>query len=360
VEVDEVAALGADPADGADVFNMAALCLGAADRANGVSQLHGEVSRQLFAAVPGGDRITSITNGVHGRTWVHPVTQELFDGYLGGGWELGDAGVWAHAVKIPDHDLRKVRTETQAPLAALLAERAGVELDPDAVVIGFARRFATYKRATLLLLHQAQLEAMLADSARPVQFVFAGKAHPADTPGKALMSEILAFGDSSAAQGRFNFLVDYDINVARAMYAGCDVWLNTPVRPHEASGTSGEKAALNGALNCSIRDGWWAEMSDGRNGFDIATSDAADPFQRDLEESAATHSAIAAILSEFHAPSEGVLGYDENGSVGVPSAEWLERIRDAWVSLGPKVTAARMVSDYQHLLYQPMLSRIGR
>jgi starch phosphorylase len=360
VEVDEVAALGADPADGADVFNMAALCLGAADRANGVSQLHGEVSRQLFAAVPGGDRITSITNGVHGRTWVHPVTQELFDGYLGGGWELGDAGAWAHAVKIPDHDLREVRTETQAPLAALLAERAGVELDPDAVVIGFARRFATYKRATLLLLHQAQLEAMLADSARPVQFVFAGKAHPADTPGKALMSEILAFGNSSAAQGRFNFLVDYDINVARAMYAGCDVWLNTPVRPHEASGTSGEKAALNGALNCSIRDGWWAEMSDGRNGFDIATSDAADPFQRDLEESAATHSAIAAILSEFHAPSEGVLGYDENGSVGVPSAEWLERIRDAWVSLGPKVTAARMVSDYQHLLYQPMLSRIGR
>jgi glycogen phosphorylase len=360
VEVDQVAALGADPDDGAGVFNMAALCLGAAEVANGVSQLHGEVSRELFAAVPGGDRITSITNGVHARTWVHPLTQDLFDDHLGGGWDLGDPGAWVHAVKIPDHDLREVRTQTQAPLAALLAERAGVELDPDAVVIGFARRFATYKRATLLLAHRPQLEALLADTSRPVQFVFAGKAHPADMPGKALMSEILNFGGSAAAKSRFNFLVDYDINVARAMYAGCDVWLNTPVRPHEASGTSGEKAALNGALNCSIRDGWWAEMSDGLNGFDIATSQATDPVERDLEESAATLSAIAGILAEFHAPSEGVLGQSATGSVGVPSAEWLERMRNAWVSLGPKVTAARMVSDYQRLLYQPMLNRIGR
>jgi starch phosphorylase len=351
VDRDEVAALGADPTDGVGVFNMAALCLGVAGRANGVSALHGEVSRELFAAVPGGDAITSVTNGVHARTWVHPITQDLFDAHLGAKWDLGDPDAWSRAPRISDQELREVRTRTQAPLAEMLAERAGVELDPDAVVIGFARRFATYKRATLLLRHRHLLEALLADTTRPVQFVFAGKAHPADVPGKELMAEILAFGASAEAHGRFNFLVDYDINVARAMYAGCDVWLNTPVRPHEASGTSGEKAALNGALNCSIRDGWWAEMSDGRNGFDITTSTVSDPAQRDLEESASTHAAVAAILAEFHA---GV-AVGEGG----PSAAWLARMRDAWVSLGPKVTAARMVADYQRTLYAPMLDQIG-
>ncbi len=351
VGTDQVIALGADPTDGADVFNMAALCLGVASRANGVSQLHGEVSRELFAKVPGGDKISSITNGVHARTWVHPLKQDLFDAHLGSKWDLGDQESWAQAAKIPDQELREVRATTQAPLAELLAQRAGVELDPDAVVVGFARRFATYKRATLLLQHRHLLEALLADKSRPVQFVFAGKAHPADVPGKQLMSEILEFGNSASSAGRFSFLVDYDINVARAMYAGCDVWLNTPVRPHEASGTSGEKAALNGALNCSIRDGWWAEMSDGRNGFDIATSAHSDPVQRDLEESASTHSAIASILAEFHATGAA-------GAAG-PSTAWLARQRDAWVSLGPKVTAARMVSDYQRLLYQPMLDGVG-
>jgi glycogen phosphorylase len=351
VATDQIAALGADPTDGVGVFNMAALCLGVAGRANGVSELHGEVSRELFAAVPGGEAITSVTNGVHARTWVHPITQDLFDAHLGAGWDLGHPQAWAKAVTIGDDSLREVRTRTQAPLAAMLATRAGTELDPDAVVIGFARRFATYKRATLLLRHRHLLEALLADTTRPVQFVFAGKAHPADVPGKELMAEILAFGESASARGRFSFLVDYDINVARAMYAGCDVWLNTPVRPHEASGTSGEKAALNGALNCSIRDGWWAEMSDGRNGFDITTSAIDDPVQRDLEESASTHAAIAAILAEFHA---GVAV----GEAG-PSPAWLARMRDAWVSLGPKVTAARMVADYQRTLYQPMLDQIG-
>lgn len=355
-ETDDVAALGADPTDGVGVFNMAALCLGVAARANGVSALHGEVSRELFAAVSGGDRISSVTNGVHARTWVHPITQEIFDSHLGAGWDLGDPAAWSQAVKIPHELVRETRTRTQAPLAAMLAERAGVELDPDAVVIGFARRFATYKRATLLLRHRHLLELLLADQTRPVQFVFAGKAHPADVPGKELMAEILAFGASAEAHSRFSFIVDYDINVARAMYAGCDVWLNTPVRPHEASGTSGEKAALNGALNCSIRDGWWAEMSDGRNGFDITTSAITDLGQRDLEESASTHTAIGEILAEFHA-DRIVAGALARGAG--PSLAWMDRMRDAWVTLGPKVTAARMVADYQRTLYRPMLDEIG-
>jgi glycogen phosphorylase len=272
-----VLALGEDPEAGTDVFNMAALCLRMADRANAVSKLHGEVSRQLFAGVPGGDRITSVTNGVHARTWVSPPLQDLFDATLGSGWTNGDPDAWSWVSNLTDQQLVDARTTTREPLTRLLAERVGVTLEPDTLVIGFARRFATYKRATLLLRHPEILAALLADDERPVHLVFAGKAHPADDPGKALLAAVLAHSATPAANGRFTFVPDYDMAVARAMYSGCDVWLNTPVRPHEASGTSGEKAALNGALNCSIRDGWWAEMSDGRNGWDIALSDATDP-----------------------------------------------------------------------------------
>ncbi|MGH1494210.1 MAG: alpha-glucan family phosphorylase, partial [Acidimicrobiales bacterium] len=150
---------------------------------------------------------------------------------------------------------------------------AGIEtanLDPEALTIGFARRFATYKRADLLLSEASRLAEILADDSRPIQFVFAGKAHPADKDGKELMANIVAFSQSSDANGRFIFLPDYEMGIARAMYAGCDVWLNNPIRPHEASGTSGEKAALNGGLQCSILDGWWDEMYDGDNGWAIA------------------------------------------------------------------------------------------
>ena len=343
--VSELLELGADPDDGIDVFNMAAFCLRIAEGANAVSTLHGEVSRELFAGVPGGERITSVTNGVHARTWVDPRRQELFDEVLGTGWSDGDAEAWASASRL-DHDrLRSVRRAARTDLTALLAQRVGVELDPDALVIGFARRFATYKRATLLLRHPEVLAELLGDDDRPLHIVFAGKSHPADVPGKALLAEVVAHGSTSAANGRFTFVPDYDMGVARAMYAGCDVWLNTPVRPHEASGTSGEKAALNGALNCSIRDGWWAEMSDGRNGWDIPLSASADPDERDDEESASALSLLSAIAAEFHTDGRGE-----------PSAAWLDRVCHAWVTLGPQVTSARMVRDYDRLLYAPMLA----
>jgi glycogen phosphorylase len=343
--VSDLLALGRDPDEGLAVFNMAALCLRIAEGANGVSKLHGEVSRELFAAVPGGERITSITNGVHARTWVDPLRQELFDEVLGPGWADGDPEAWSWVTSL-DHDrLRSVRRATRDPLAQLVAERAGATLDPDALVIGFARRFATYKRATLLLRHPAVLAELLGDSERPVHLVFAGKAHPADGLGKALLGEVVAHGATAAAHGRFTFVPDYDMAVARAMYAGCDVWLNTPVRPHEASGTSGEKAALNGVLNCSIRDGWWAEMSDGRNGWDIELSASTDPEQRDDEESASTLALLAEIAAEFHADGRGE-----------PSSTWIERMCHAWSTLGPQVTSARMVRDYDRLLYAPMLA----
>ena len=342
--IDTLAALGEDPHDGADVFNMAALCLHIASRANGVSQLHGEVSRGLFAMVPGGSAITSVTNGVHARTWVSPQLQDLFDARLGDGWDRGDATAWSRIDDVPADVIVAARAATRAPLAGLLADRAGVTLDPDALVVGFARRFATYKRANLLLRQADALAGLLAADDHPVHIVFAGKAHPADLPGKGLLADIVAFGGTPAANHRFSFLPDYDIAVARAMYFGCDLWLNNPVRPREASGTSGEKAALNGVLNCSILDGWWAEMSDGRNGWDIPTSDAVLDDVRDDDESAATLALLAEIAAEFHADGHGR-----------PSAAWIERMRHNWRTLGPLVTAARMVADYERTLYRPML-----
>lgn len=342
-DLDDVLALGADP-DDEDVFNMAALCLHVADRANGVSKLHGEVSRELFAEVEGGTAIGSVTNGVHARTWVSPNLQDLFDAELGAGWDLGDAVAWARIDDIAADTIVATRAADKAPLVELLAQH-GVTLDPNALVIGFARRFATYKRANLLLRHPKVLAALLADDERPVHILFAGKAHPADKPGKALLHEIVHFGKTTAANHRFDFIPDYDIGVARALYFGCDVWLNNPVRPREASGTSGEKAALNGAINCSILDGWWAEMSDGRNGWDIPTSDAADDDVRDDEESAAALALLGEIAAEFHADG-----------TGRPSAAWVDRMRHNWRTLGPQVTAARMVADYDRELYQPMLA----
>jgi starch phosphorylase len=338
-------ALGTDPDDGVTVFNMAALCLRVASRANGVSQLHGEVSRDLFADVPGGSAIGAVTNGVHARTWVSPKLQDLFDEYLGEGWDLGRAGAWAAIDEIPTDAIVASRAATRVPLVELLAERAGARLDPDALVIGFARRFATYKRANLLLRHADQLAELLADGDRPVHFVFAGKAHPADGAGKALLAEVVGFGATPAADGRFSFLPDYDIAVARALYFGTDVWLNNPVRPREASGTSGEKAALNGSMNCSILDGWWAEMSDGRNGWDIPTSSASVDAVRDDEESASAIALLGEIAALYHADGRGT-----------PSAAWIDRIRHNWRTLGPKVTAARMVADYQRQLYGPMVA----
>ena len=349
--IDEIMALGNDPDAGTAVFNMAVLCLTSASRANGVSRLHGEVSQQLFATVPGGERIGSITNGVHARTWVSPLLQDTFDRCLGARWDDGDQAAWERVDALDDATITEVRAATRQDLTELIDARTGDVLHPDALVIGFARRFATYKRATLLLRHPEVLAALLGDDERPVHIVFAGKAHPADSPGKALLAGVVAHGRTPEANGRFTFIPDYDMGVARAMYHGCDVWLNTPVRPHEASGTSGEKAALNGALNCSIRDGWWAEMSDGRNGWDIPLAhpdqgfgDVDDP-ERDDIESANTLRLLAEIASEFHADG-----------TGHPSAAWLARMRHAWRTLGPLVTAGRMVGDYERLLYAPMLA----
>jgi len=247
--------------------------------------------------------------------------------------------------------MRTTKTAGRARMIEMIAGAGqGVSnLSADALTVGFARRFATYKRADLILREVDHLTAMLADDDRPIQFVFAGKAHPADVPGKALLRIIADFAASKQANGRFIFVPDYEMAVARAMYAGCDVWLNNPIRPREASGTSGEKATLNGGLQCSIADGWWAEMYDGENGWAIPTSDASDAEVRDDEEG----TAISELLRNEIIP----LFYADGIASG--SDAWLDKVRVNWRTLGPQVTAARMVADYRNEVYRPAASRFA-
>ena len=327
--------LGADPEE-PDKFNMAALCLRTSRSANGVSELHGEVSRKLFAGIGVGDEIGFVTNGVHARTWTGDHLQELFDDAMGQAWAAGDHAAWQRVSAIDDHRLVEARKQSSRLLADLVERQTGDTLDPNALIVGFARRFAPYKRATLLLSRPELLGELLADERRPVHFVFAGKAHPLDDAGKSLVSEVIEAASSEMANGRITFIPDYDMDVAHAMVQGADVWLNNPIRPREASGTSGEKAVLNGALNCSILDGWWAEMFDGENGWEITASSAHDPEMKNLEEATAMLETIAMIAAEYHTAEHVFSG----------------RIRHAWMTLGPRVTSARMLRDYQERVYR--------
>ncbi len=350
VTFDELFALGEWSEETEDKFNMAVMGLRLAARSNGVAKLHGAVSREMFQPlwpdlpvdeVP----IGSITNGVHGRTWASPRVDALLTRVVGEDWPGADAERWGRVRGVDAVEAWATLNDGRDELVRLARARLGAEvLDPRALTIGFARRFATYKRATLLLSDEDRLRALLLDESRPVQFVFAGKAHPADTPGKELIQRIEQFARQPDVRERFVFLADYDISIARAMYHGCDVWLNTPRRPLEACGTSGMKAALNGALNCSILDGWWDECFDGRNGWAIESADDdPDEQRRDLREASSLFSLLEQqVVRRF---------YDRNRD-GVPTA-WVEMVLDAWAGLGPQVTAARMVRDYTTALYEP-------
>ena len=338
VEVGDLWRLGSDPGD-SDTFNMAVFCLRMSSAANGVSELHGEVSRALFSDLEEGSRIGHVTNGVHARTWTGDAGQALFDDVLGSGWAEGLTEAWDRVDDIDDDRLVEMRRQGSLRLSELVSS-TGVTLDPDALIVGFARRFAPYKRANLMLRQRDRLVEMLADDDRPIHFLFAGKAHPSNELAKTFLSSILDFSDSVDANSRFSFIPDYDMDIASYLVQGCDIWLNNPIRPREASGTSGEKAALNGGLNCSILDGWWAEMFDGENGWAIATSEATDPEIRDSEDSAAVIDTLMAARDEYY-QSRDVFN---------------RRIRRAWRTLGPRVTAARMLRDYQSRLYDPVLS----
>ncbi len=349
VTIDQLIAIGQSETDH-DKFNMAIMGLHLAAYSNGVARLHGEVSREMFGDLWPGLPTTEVpighvTNGVHARSWVSDRVDELLSQLIGDEWHLADESDWERVRHLDHREIWDVRNEGRRELVDMVRDRLGGSLlDPGVLTIGFARRFATYKRSTLLLAQLDRLRTMLLDADRPVQFVFAGKAHPADEPGKALIREIDRLTRDADVGHRFVFIPDYDIGIARTMYHGCDVWLNTPRRPMEACGTSGMKAALNGGLNCSIRDGWWDEMSDGDNGFDIASfDDDPDLDRRDRREANAAFEAIEnEIVPLFYARHDD----------GLPHG-WIEKIKTNWATLGWKVIAGRMVRDYVTTFYEP-------
>ena len=336
-------------------FNMAVMGLRLAARANGVAALHGSVSRAMFNGVwpnvPVDEvPIGHITNGVHAHSWVSPEIDQLLRNGVHAVWDGADDETWSRVYGVPHDAVWAAREAGRSRLVNYVRARLGDDiLDPKVLTIGFARRFATYKRATLLLSQPDRLRRLLLHPERPVQFVFAGKSHPADQPGKEMIRAIELFARELDVRHRFVFLADYDIAVARVMYHGCDVWLNNPLRPHEACGTSGMKAALNGALNCSVRDGWWDEWSDGENGWDIpSVEDDPDHARRDQREA----------LSLFGLLEQEIatLFYDTGGDPDDTPKGWVDRMLHNWASLGPKVTASRMVRDYVTQLYEPAAS----
>lgn len=367
VPVERLLALGAEDYEGGQpgIFNMAVMGLRLAQRANGVSQLHGVVSREMFDGLwPGFDDaevpITSITNGVHAWTWVDRAVYDVAQEFIGttdvagtNAWDrIGDVpatAIWqtkrAMRAQLVDEARRRVHASWRQR-GATDAELGWVDdvLDPDVLTIGFARRVPTYKRLTLMLRDKDRLKRLLLHPERPIQLVIAGKSHPADETGKRLIQEIVQFADDPEVRNRIVFLPNYDIAMAQRLYPGCDVWLNNPLRPFEACGTSGMKAALNGGLNLSILDGWWDEWFDGHNGWAIPTADGVeDPDRRDDIEAAALYDLIE---------NDVAATFYDRGDDGLPHG-WIGMMTHTLATLGPKVLASRMVEDYTVQLYAP-------
>ena len=365
-----ILALGAedDPAK----FNMAHMGLRLAQRSNGVSLLHGRVSRDMFNELwPGFDAdevpIGSITNGVHARTWAAPQWLQL-GRELAGSDSFGDPGVWLQLQQVDVGHLWWIRAQLRSRLVDDVRRRlrrswlergaseaelgwTSTAFDPNVLTIGFARRVPTYKRLTLMLRDPERLEQLLLNEERPIQLIVAGKSHPADDGGKALIQQVVRFADRPEVRHRIAFLPDYDMSMARLLYWGCDVWLNNPLRPLEACGTSGMKSALNGGLNLSVRDGWWDESYDGENGWEIPSADGmADENRRDDLES----SALYDLLEQAVAPK-----FYERDENGVPP-RWIEMVRHTLQTLGPKVLASRMVLDYVEQYYTPAAQSLRR
>ena len=353
-------------------FSMALLAIRLADNVNGVSRLHGEVSRKMWhniwPQVPADEvPIRSITNGVHTRTWLAADIAFTLDRYLAGEWmsDPADQSVWEGILQVPDEELWRAHERCRARLVSwarqTLREQLGRRgaayddlaaaeqvLDPDALTIGFARRFATYKRGTLLLRDMDRLKRLLEDTKHPIQFVFAGKAHPADNEGKELIKQIVNFARDPAVRKRVVFIENYDMNVARYLVQGVDVWLNTPRRPYEASGTSGMKAAANGVLNCSILDGWWVEGYSPDLGWAIGHGESyPDAGYQDHVESQALYD----ILEKQIVP----LFYHR--TVDNLPREWIARMKNCIRQLAPVFNTNRMVRDYTQTFYVPAYDR---
>lgn len=350
-------------------FGMTVLALRTSGRANGVSKLHGEVARHMWAPLwPGITEpevpIEHVTNGVHTESWIHPALAELLDRYLDSDWRdrLDDPALWEGASGIPgaelwaQHDMAKtemlelVRERLARQLSRELAGPAAVEqaahlLDPEALTLGFARRFAIYKRATLIFRDQERLRRILDDPEKPAQIIFAGKAHPHDEPGKALVQTVYQLSRTPEFMGKIVFVEDYDVNLARHLVAGVDVWLNNPRRPHEASGTSGQKAGLNGVPNFSVLDGWWPEGYVEDNGWTIG-SEKVYPDEAAQDEADAL--SLYVTLEEEIVP----LYYDRDEASGLPNG-WLEKMRASIGTVGPQFSTHRMLKEYVTDFYTP-------
>jgi starch phosphorylase len=322
-------------------FGLTPFALRTAQYANGVSELHGAVSREMWHGLWPGKRvdqvpITSVTNGVHQRTWLSGELERLLgdtDPQFERARELAAADLWAAH-----------RSAKERLLRFIVDTRSARELDPDVLTIGFARRFASYKRASLLFSRPDRLAQLLADPERPIQVLVAGKAHPADEDGKDLIQLVVDFAREPLAAGRVVFLEDYEMTLARRLVQGVDVWLNTPRRPLEASGTSGMKAALNGVLNCSILDGWWAEAYSPACGFAIGGPAVE---RDDAQQDEADAEALYAVLEEQVLPA-----YYERDEVGLPQ-RWIALMRESIAELGPRFGTARMAAEYVERLYLP-------
>ena len=341
-------------------FCMTVLGLKGSRKRTGVSSLHGHVTRRMWKDVwRGKDEqdvpIGHITNGVHAPSWLAPSLKALYDRQLGPEWltRQADPNTWQALTSVNDGELWEVHTFLRRSLIDFVRRRTNAPaiLDPNALTIGFARRFAAYKRATLVLTDLDRLTRLCGDSTTPVQFIFAGKAHPRDDEGKRLIQQIIGLSRDPRFAGRVAFIEDYDINVARHLVQGVDVWLNTPLRPLEASGTSGQKVAMNGGLNCSALDGWWAEGYDGHNGFAIGAgsvhADGAIQWSRD-----------AASLYEVLETEVVPLFFDVDAA-GLPS-RWIQVMKHSIMTLAWRYNAGRMVTDYVEACYLPAAGGLTR
>jgi starch phosphorylase len=361
--------------DPGEPFNMAYLAARHSSYTNGVAKLHGVVTRQMAQPMWAGYPleevpIGSVTNGIHTRSWISMEMSALLNRYLGPQWgeKPADTALWQRIDRIPDqelwrvHEIRRERLVhyARSRLASQVRQRGGSDADitvaggvlsPDALTIGFARRFATYKRATLLLRDMDRLKRILTDSKRPVQILLAGKAHPHDTEGKELIRQIIRFARDPQVRRSVVFLEDYDISVARYLVQGADVWLNTPRRPNEASGTSGMKLLANGGLNLSILDGWWDEAYDREVGWAIGNGEEYDnpEYQDQVESEALYH-----ILENDVVP----LFYDRDAA-GIPRG-WLAKMKASMKKLSPVFSTNRMVAEYAERFYLPAADRLIR
>jgi starch phosphorylase len=369
VSRDEFMGMGkSNPFDPNEFFSMAVLALRTANAANGVSKLHGVISRDMWKDVwPGLPAeevpIKHVTNGVHARSWIAPSLMRIYDRYLGPDWQLDprDERIFEAIDDIPDEELWSFHIRQREKLVVWSRKRireqltnrgAGIEeiehataaLDPHALTIGFARRFATYKRAVLLLEDMDRLRKLFNDEDKPIQFIIAGKSHPADGPGKELIRTIVKLADESDHLNRIVFLEDYDIDVARRMVQGCDIWLNTPRRGMEASGTSGMKAAMNGAVNVSILDGWWDEAYEPELGFAIGKRES---YESEQDEDTVESRALYDLLERRIIPE-----FFDCDSAGIPR-KWVARMKATMKRLTPFFSSNRMVGEYAEQFYEP-------